>query len=140
MWRIETTWMYTRVMFTTKVYLKNLTTNQYVATRALENVFVKLNAVWIMFHYDPIMFVGDTLSILFCDTLSFCDTFSNLFFLRYTFKSFFAIHFQTFLRYIKKKRKKKTCIPVTDQLRYNKHLILISLITILTFLCLYYKW
>ena len=37
--------MYTRVMFTTKVYLKNLTTNQYVATRALENVFVKLNAV-----------------------------------------------------------------------------------------------
>ena len=140
MWKIETTWMYTRVMFTTKVYLKNLTTNQYVATRALENVFVKLNAVWIIFHYDPIMFVGDTLSILFCDTLSFCDTFSNLFFcdtpsnlfLRYTFKPFYDT--------LKKRRKKKTCIPVTDQLRYNKHLILISLITILTFLCLHYKW
>ena len=137
-----------------------------------------------MFHYDPIMFVGDTLSIIFfaihslfaihfqifffCDTLSnilfcdtfsnfffaihfqifyfaihfqiffFCDTLSNLFFLRYTFKSFFAIPFQTFLQYIKEEEK-KNCIPVTEQLRYNKHLIVISLITILTFHCLYYK-
>jgi len=57
-----------------------------------------------MFHYDPIMFVGDTLSILFCDTLSFCDTFSNYFFCD-TLSNIFAIHFKPFYDTLKKAEK-----------------------------------